>query len=206
MVTNLLLNVGDFLPRELKLIQWHLGCLQVSQETQLLWAQHEQRMARCARTTRSTSNTVNVLAWIIWRIILNNPIHLRYIQATCSHICAEQDARLGIAELEECRGTFRLLLLAMNRGHRQIDVVEELMMILDRHAGGEEDHDLLLAILLEESEEHQQTLLRWANNIALLQALNGGSLLVIMHAHIDGFLLQRQLGQCINACRLCGRE
>jgi len=55
----------------------------------------------------------------------------------------------------------------MDRGHRQINIVEELVMILDGHAGREEHHHLLLPVLLEESEEDEQSLLRGAHDVAL---------------------------------------
>lgn len=41
----------------------------------------------------------------------------------------------------------------------QVDVVEELVVEFDGHAGGEEDHQLLLPVLLEEGEEQQEPLL-----------------------------------------------
>lgn len=45
-------------------------------------------------------------------------------------------------------------------GHdRQVDVVEQLVVELHGHAGGEEDHQLLLAVLLQEGEEQQEALL-----------------------------------------------
>lgn len=45
-------------------------------------------------------------------------------------------------------------------GHdRQVDIVEQLIVELHRHAGGEEDHQLLLAVLLQKGEEQQEALL-----------------------------------------------
>lgn len=41
----------------------------------------------------------------------------------------------------------------------QVDVVEELVVEFDRHAGGEEHHQLLLTVLLQEGEEQQEALL-----------------------------------------------
>ena len=49
----------------------------------------------------------------------------------------------------------------------QVNVVEEFVVVLDGHAGGEEDHDLLLAILLQEGEEQQKSLLGRAHDVAL---------------------------------------
>lgn len=41
----------------------------------------------------------------------------------------------------------------------QVDVVEQFVVELHRHAGGEEHHHLLLAVLLEEGKEQQEALL-----------------------------------------------
>jgi len=49
----------------------------------------------------------------------------------------------------------------------QVDVVEQLVVVLDGHAGGEEHHHLLLAVLLEEGEEEQEALLGGTHHIAL---------------------------------------
>ena len=51
--------------------------------------------------------------------------------------------------------------------NRDIDVVEQLRVILDRVTGGEEHHYLLLSVLLEESEEQKEPLLRRTHHIAL---------------------------------------
>lgn len=41
----------------------------------------------------------------------------------------------------------------------QVDVVQQLVVELDGHAGGEEDHQLLLTVLLQEGEEEQEAFL-----------------------------------------------
>ena len=51
--------------------------------------------------------------------------------------------------------------------NRQVDVVEELAVVLDRHAGREEHHHLLLAVLLQEGEQKEQSLFRRANYVTL---------------------------------------
>lgn len=94
----------------------------------------------------------------------------------------------------------------MNRCDWQINIVEEFAVIFDAHARREEDHHLLLAILLQEREEHEQTLLRWTHDVALLQTGHGGRLFVIVDAHVDGLLFQRQFGQGVDLLRLGGRE
>lgn len=57
--------------------------------------------------------TINDHLWVIRWIILDDPVHLWDIQAPCSNICTEQDARVSIAELEEGGSALRLLLLAL---------------------------------------------------------------------------------------------
>jgi len=49
---------------------------------------------------------------------------------------------------------------------RQVDVVEQFMMELDRQAGAEENHDLLFAVLFEECEKKQEPFLWGADNVA----------------------------------------
>jgi len=49
---------------------------------------------------------------------------------------------------------------------RQVDVVEQFVMELDRQARAEENHDLLFAILFEECEKKQEPFLRGTDNVA----------------------------------------
>ncbi len=51
--------------------------------------------------------------------------------------------------------------------HREVNVVEELVVVLDAHAGGEEDHHLLLAVLLQEGEQEEEPLVGRAHHVAL---------------------------------------
>lgn len=48
--------------------------------------------------------------------------------------------------LEESGGPLSLLLFSVDTHHRQVDVVEQLVVELDRHAGGEEHHHLHILI------------------------------------------------------------
>lgn len=41
----------------------------------------------------------------------------------------------------------------VNALHRQVDVVEQFVVILDAEARGKENHDLLLPVLLQKSEQ-----------------------------------------------------
>jgi hypothetical protein len=63
-------------------------------------------------------------------------------QTSGRHISTEEDACVRVAELEESGGPLGLLLLPVDAHHGQVDVVEQLVVELDRHAGGEEHHHL----------------------------------------------------------------
>lgn len=53
----------------------------------------------------------------------------------------------------------------MNAHDREVDVVEELMVKLDRHAGVEEHHHLLLPVLLDECVQNEEPLVSWAHQV-----------------------------------------
>lgn len=53
----------------------------------------------------------------------------------------------------------------MNAHDREVNVVEELMVKLDRHAGVEEHHHLLLSVLLDECVENKESLVSWAHQV-----------------------------------------
>ncbi len=55
----------------------------------------------------------------------------------------------------------------MDALNRQVNVVEEFIVVLDGHAGGEEDHHLLLPVLFQESEKQQKSFLGRAHDIPL---------------------------------------
>ena len=51
-------------------------------------------------------------------------------------------------------------------GHAgQVDVVQQLVVELDGHAGGEEHHHLLVPVLLQESEEEKEALVTGTDHI-----------------------------------------
>jgi len=75
--------------------------------------------------------------------------------------------------------------------HRDVDIVEELGVELDRIAGRKEnDNLLLLHVLLEEGEEEEETALRRAHDVALLKALDGGCGAVLLNVDVQGSLFQ----------------
>lgn len=69
---------------------------------------------------------MDVLLWIIWWVVLYDPVNCRNIQPTSRHVCAQQDALVRLAEFKEGAGALGLLLLAVNVLHRDVNVVEQL--------------------------------------------------------------------------------
>ena len=53
-------------------------------------------------------------------------------------------------------------------GHaRQVDVVQQHVVELHRHAGGEEHHHLLVPVLLQEGKEQEETFVAGTDDISL---------------------------------------
>lgn len=195
----------------------HLGLFEEPQEAELLWSQDEEGVASAVDAAGGSAHSVDVLLRterktepgsdarqrfrlqnlfcknvknlrVVWRVVLHDPVHLGDVEPSGGHVRAQQDARVGVAELEEGGGPFGLLLFALRgetRGEEasdrmvlvswggiepgrsahvdghdgQVNVVQQLVVELDGHAGGEEDHQLLLAVLLQEGEEEQEAFL-----------------------------------------------
>lgn len=116
-MSYLKLNIGDLTPREVKFVERNLCLFQISQEAKLLWSQNHQSMTRAAFTARCSADSVNVLLGIVWRIVLYDPVHRRNIETTRGHIRAQENATLGVAELEERRSSFGLLLFSLKEEH-----------------------------------------------------------------------------------------
>lgn len=62
-LSYLQLYISDFVPRELKFIESDFRLLEVSEEAELLGAQHQQRVAAGAQPARSPSHAVNVFLY-----------------------------------------------------------------------------------------------------------------------------------------------
>ena len=77
--------------------------------------------ARCA--TGSTANSMDVVVRVIWRVELHDPVNLREVETSLSHVRANEDARLALIEVEVGRRTLLLLLLAMDVFHGNVHVV-----------------------------------------------------------------------------------
>ena len=73
---------------------------------------------------------MNVLFWVIRRVVLHDPVHRRDVQPSGSHVRAEQDALVLLAELEEGRGSLLLLLFAVDVHHRNVNIIQQFRMKL----------------------------------------------------------------------------
>jgi hypothetical protein len=78
---------------------------------------------------------VDIVFWIIWWVVLDNPVNFRKVQASLRNICAEQYSFLRLAELEVSRCALLLLLLAVNVFDGYVYIIQEITVELDRVAG-----------------------------------------------------------------------
>lgn len=109
---QLTLDIGDFVDWELVFVQGHLSMFEITEETKFTGQKEEETFTLAATTSRS-SHTMDVVTRIIWRVKLHNPIDRGNVQSTSSHVRAQQDPLISITEFEEGRGSFLLLLLAL---------------------------------------------------------------------------------------------
>lgn len=91
-----------------------------------------------------------------------------------------------VAKLKERVGPLLLLLLAVQVQHRAVNVVEQLGVVLDAVAAAEEDNDLLLLGLhfSQERKEQEEALVALAQDIALLQPVDGAVLLLLVDVDV----------------------
>ena len=112
--THLRLHVGDLVRGEAKLVQRHLGFLEEAQESELARQEEHETFANLPRA-RCSADSVYVIAWVVRRVVLNNPVYPWDIEASSGDVGAEQGASLSIAELEERVCSLLLLLFALSR-------------------------------------------------------------------------------------------
>lgn len=115
----------------------HLSLFKETEEAQFLWPQDQEGVASAVDASGSSAHPVDVLLWtaetlhedmntsrfseccldvdlgVVRGVVLDDPVHLRDVQPAGCHICAQQDARVCVAELEEGGGAFGLLLLSL---------------------------------------------------------------------------------------------
>lgn len=114
LTTYLSLYIGDPVHREGVLIKRNFCILQIPQKAQLTLQQEQQTLPNFPSPC-GTSHPVYVVPWIVWGVVLDDPIDTRDIEPTSSNVGTEQYARFCIDELEKRVGTFLLLLLALYR-------------------------------------------------------------------------------------------
>ena len=77
------------------------ACLQVLAEGKLLRQQQQQPSAAPMLPSSSPPHAVDVLLGVVWRVVLDDPVHSRDVETPSCHIGAQQGARGGRAELCE---------------------------------------------------------------------------------------------------------
>mmetsp|Transcript_12820 Transcript_12820/g.30477 ORF Transcript_12820/g.30477 Transcript_12820/m.30477 type:complete len:227 (-) Transcript_12820:1007-1687(-) len=175
------------------------------QKAKLLRHEEEQGLALTRSPTGSPPHSVDVLLRLIWRIVLHYPVHLRDVQAARCDVCTKKDSRFGGTKLVERRTSCRLLLVTMYAVHRKVDVVQQLIMELNRIASRHEDHDLLVFVSLQEGEEQQKPGMGRADYIALSQACDRRNVVLGLDFNENRFA-EREPGQISHFSCLCSRK
>eukprot|EP01047_Picozoa_sp_COSAG01_P089865 COSAG01_NODE_21856_length_882_cov_0.868455_2_plen_114_part_00 len=104
-----------------------------------------------------------------------------------------------IAELEECRRSFVLLLLAVKVQAWDVDVVQKLTVILYRVARREKyDNFSFLQVFLQKREEQQEPDVTLADDIALLQTFYRRKLCLLLDSDVHGSLIERKFCKVLN--------
>ena len=106
--------MGDAIRSNGIFVQGDLGLLKVPEKPKLA-LEEEQKALPGLPGTRCATDPVDVVARIVRGIVLDDPIDVRDIETARSYVCAQEDARLGIYELEEGGRALLLLLLALSR-------------------------------------------------------------------------------------------
>jgi len=127
-------NLQDLLRWKVKLLELALGCLEITQKSQLLWEEEEQRSSAAGGATRSSPHSVDVVSWVIRGVELHDPVHRWNVQASGSNIGTQEDALLRLTKLEKSGGSLLLFLLSVDIKRLNVDIVEQLGVIFDRVA------------------------------------------------------------------------
>ena len=77
---------------------------------------------------------------------MNNPVDFRDIQASRCDVRANENARWHFLKLKESTGSFGLFLFAVEFKDRQVNIIQQLAMVLDRSTRTHKDDDFLLKI------------------------------------------------------------
>mmetsp|Transcript_58731 Transcript_58731/g.182443 ORF Transcript_58731/g.182443 Transcript_58731/m.182443 type:complete len:206 (+) Transcript_58731:630-1247(+) len=148
---------------------------------------------------------MDVLLGLIWGIVLDDPVDAGNVEPARRHVGAQEDTLVRCAEAVVGRAPRRLLLLPVDADHRDVDVIQQLIVELHGIAGREEDHDLLVSVLLQECEQQQEAALGRYDDVALCQPGHGCHVVLRLHLHEDR-LRERESRQVRDLPRLRRRE
>lgn len=86
---ELVLDVGELALRELVLVGTDLLLLEVPKETYFVLVDEQQGLARATSSSRSSADSVDVVIRIVGRVVLHNPVDLREVKTSLSHVRAD---------------------------------------------------------------------------------------------------------------------
>jgi hypothetical protein len=125
--------------------------LQESQEAKFTLLKEKQCFSNSVFSSCSSSYSMNVIFWIIWWIVLDDPINIGEVKSSLCYISAQQDSFLQIRNINYicltvfkiCCGSFLLFLFAMNVFDWNINIIEEVRVEFYSIARRHEHHNLL---------------------------------------------------------------
>lgn len=100
---EILLNFFQFAFVELVLVEVDFCLKQMFQIPSFFFDQEEQGLSSGIVTPACSTNSMDVFPDIKRRVVLDNPINLWNIEASCCDISAKEDALFHLAELIKCR-------------------------------------------------------------------------------------------------------
>lgn len=116
---------------EFVLVGPHFLLPKEAQEAKLVLKQEEQSPATTFGATACPADSVDVVIRIIGRVKLDDPVHLREIKTTLSHISAKQNASVSLAELKVGRRALLLFLFSVDILYRDVDIIEKIRVEFD---------------------------------------------------------------------------
>eukprot|EP00955_Chlamydomonas_euryale_P076103 362548-Chlamydomonas_euryale.AAC.4 len=170
---QLALHVGNLASGEFKLVQRHAGLLEELEEAELLRHKQQQRAALPVLAARRAPHSVDVLLGVVRRVVLDDPVDRGDVEAACRHVCAQQHALVGLAELKERRRALLLLLFPVDVLDGDVNIVEQFCVEFDG-----------------EGEQKQEALVCRHDAVALLQALARRICLAVVNADVERLVLE----------------
>jgi len=108
--------------------------------------QEHQGFASTLLSTASSADAVDVVIRIIWGIVLDDPVNFRKVKTSLRNIGTKQNSALSLAELKVSTRSFLLFLLSVDVFNRDVDVVEQVGIKLDRIARRHKHHNFLFQV------------------------------------------------------------